>query len=300
MSTWFPRSPLSAYLLLILPPLFWAGNVVLARGLAHQLPPMAMSFLRWGTALLFLAPIAWRQLQRDWPLLAGHWKIVWLCALFGIASFNSLLYTATQTTTALNCALMQTLMPAAIILCSFFFDRERISLQQGIGVLLCAMGAGWIVLQGQPLALGAIELVSGDLWMLIAVFCYAIYSTLVPRRPRVHPVSFLLLTMMLGTLMVAPLFAVELVIVGAPAASPEVLGGILYIALFPSIVAYLCWNRGIEQIGANRAGLFINLIPVFAAGMALVFLGEEFKTFHLVGLGMVLAGMGMFQLSRSR
>lgn len=299
MSTPLRHSPFSAYLLLILPPLFWAGNVVLARGLAQQLPPMAMSFLRWGTALLFLAPFTWRQLQRDWPLLAGHWKIIWLCALFGIASFNSLLYTATQTTTALNCALMQTLMPAAIILCSFFFNHERISLQQGIGVLLCSMGAGWIVLQGHPLALGSIKLVSGDLWMLIAVFCYAIYSTLVPRRPRVHPVSFLLLTMILGTLIIAPLFAAELMIVGPPEASQQVLAGILYIALFPSIAAYLCWNRGIEQIGANRAGLFINLIPVFAAGMALVFLGEEFKTFHLVGLGMVLAGMGMFQLSRS-
>lgn len=290
---------LRAYLLLILPPLFWAGNVVLARGLAQQLPPMAMSFLRWATALLFLAPFAWRQLKRDWPLLAGHWKIVWLCALFGIASFNSLLYTATQTTTALNCALMQTLMPAAIIVCSFLFEGERISRQQGVGVLLCSIGAGWIVLQGQPLALGNIKLVSGDLWMLIAVFCYALYSTLVPRRPRVHPVSFLLLTMMLGTLMVAPLFAAELIIVGPPEASRHVAAGVLYIALFPSIAAYLCWNRGIEQIGANRAGLFINLIPVFAAGMALLFLGEEFKTFHLVGLGLVLAGMGMFQLSRS-
>ena len=165
-------------------------------------------------------------------------------------------------------------------------------------MVLCSMGAGWIVLQGQPLALGAIELVSGDLWMLIAVFCYAIYSTLVPRRPRVHPMSFLLLTMMLGTLMVAPLFAAELVIVGPPAASRQVLAGILYVALFPSLAAYLCWNRGIEQIGANRAGLFINLIPVFAGGMALLFLGEEFKSFHLVGLAMILAGMGMFQLSR--
>ncbi len=293
-------SPLAPFLMLILPPLFWAGNVVLARGLAQQLGPRAMAVRPWAMALLFLAPFAWRQLKRDWPLLAGHWKIIWLCALFGIASFNSLLYTATQTTTALNCALMQTLMPAAIIVCSFIFEGERISRQQGGGVLLCSMGAGWIVLQGQPLALGSIKLVSGDLWMLIAIFCYALYSTLVPRRPRVHPVSFLLLTMILGTMMIAPLFAVELMIVGPPDVSRQVVAGVLYIALFPSIAAYLCWNRGIEQVGANRAGLFINLIPVFAAGMALLFLGEEFKTFHLVGLGMVLAGMGMFQLNRSR
>ncbi|WP_020675408.1 DMT family transporter [Geopsychrobacter electrodiphilus] len=286
------------YLLLILPPIFWAGNVVLARGLSQQIPPMSMSFLRWAGALLFLAPFTWRQLQRDRHLLKGHWTVIWLCALFGIASFNSLLYTATQTTTALNCALMQTLMPAAIIFCGFLLNREKVSLQQGAGVLLCSLGAVWIVLQGKLLSIGTLRLVSGDLWMLVAVFCYALYSTLLPRRPRVHPFSFLLLTIALGTLMLIPPFVLELIVKGPPAATPSVFGGLLYIALFPSIAAYICWNRGVEIIGANRAGLFINLIPVFAAGMAILFLGEEFKRFHLIGILMVLGGMVLFQLAK--
>jgi drug/metabolite transporter (DMT)-like permease len=288
------------YLLLILPPLFWAGNVVLARGLSQQIPPLSMSFLRWAGALLFLAPFTWRQLVRDRPLLAGHWPVIWLCALLGITIFNSLLYTATQTTTALNCALMQTLMPAAIILCGFLLNREKVSVQQGAGALLCSLGAAWIVLQGKLLAIGSIKLVAGDLWMLVAVFCYALYSTLLPRRPRVHPLSFLLLTIALGTLMLVPPFLIELFMKGPPAATPQVFGGILYIALFPSIAAYICWNRGVEIIGANRAGLFINLIPVFAAGMAVLFLGEEFKQFHLIGILMVLSGMVMFQLAGKR
>lgn len=288
------------YLLLILPPLFWAGNVVLARGLAQQIPPMSMSFLRWASALLFIAPFTWRQLRRDWHLLKGHWTIIWLCALFGIASFNSLLYTATQTTTALNCALMQSLMPAAIVLCSFLLEREKIGLQQGAGVLLCSLGAAWIVLQGKLLSIGSLRLVSGDLWMLLAIFCYALYSTLLPRRPKVQPLSFLTIIIALGTLLLVVPFLIELQIQGPPAANRNVLAGILYVALFPSIAAYLCWNRGIEIIGPNRAGLFINLIPVFAAGMAILFLGEQLQRFHLVGILMVLAGMAMFQLSRKR
>ncbi len=290
-----PKIKISPYLLLVLPPLFWAGNVVLARGLSQQIPPMSMSFLRWATALLFLTPFTWRQLRRDRPRLTGHWTIIWLCALFGIASFNSLLYTATQTTTALNCALMQSVMPAAIILCSFLLEREKISLQQGTGVLLCSLGAAWIVLQGKILEISSLKLVAGDLWMLVAIFCYALYSTLLPRRPRIHPLSFLTLIIALGTLLLIPPFIIELLLKGPPAANLKVLGGILYIALFPSIISYLCWNRGVEIIGANRAGLFINLIPVFAAGMAILFLGEELHDFHLVGILMVLAGMVIFQ-----
>ena len=284
------------YLLMILPPIFWAGNVVLARGLASQIPPMSMSFLRWATALLFLAPFTWRQLQHDRHLFSGHWTIIWLCSFFGIVCFNSLLYTATQSTTALNCALMQTVMPAAIIFCSFLLDRERIGLQQGAGVLFCFLGAVWVVLQGRLPTIDSLHLVRGDLWMLVAIFCYALYSTLLPRCPRAHPMSFLTLIIALGTLMLVPPFIAELIIVGPPAATGNVLAGILYIAIFPSIAAYLCWNRGIVIIGANRAGLFINLIPVFATGMAILFLGETLQVFHLVGILMVLGGMAIFQL----
>ncbi len=288
------------YLLLLLPPLFWAGNVVLARGLADQISPMSLSFLRWATALLLLAPFSWRQLQRDWPLLTGHWTIIWLCSLLGIAMFNSLLYTATQTTTALNCALMQTLMPAATILCGYLLNRERVGLQQRAGVLLCSLGAAWTVSQGKLLSIGSLKLVSGDLWMLVAIFCYALYSTLLPRRPKIHPFSFLTITIALGTLMLVPPFFIEILIKGPPTATLTVLSGVLYVGIFPSIIAYLCWNRGVEIIGANRASLFINLIPVFAASMAILFLGEELQRFHLVGILMVLGGMTMFQLAGRR
>ncbi|GAB4177942.1 MAG: DMT family transporter [Geothermobacteraceae bacterium] len=295
MSTERQSANAGGYLLLLLPPLFWAGNVVLARGVADLIPPVAMSFLRWAGALLFIAPFTLRQVWRDRRALVAGWGNLVLTSLFGIASFNTLLYTATQTTTALNCALMQSVMPVAIIVCCFFLYGDRINLAQGIGVLLCSFGAAWIVLHGNLQTLVRLDFVEGDLLMLIAIIAYALYSALLRRRPQVHPLSFLTVTIALGTLALVPLFLWELSRVAFPPLDFKVGASLLYVALFPSIAAYLCWNRGVELLGANRAGLFINLIPVFAAGMAVLFLGESFRLYHLVGIMLVLAGMVLFQ-----
>ncbi len=282
-------------MLLLLPPLFWAGNVVLARGVADLIPPVSMSFLRWAGALLFITPFTWAQVWRDRQALMAGWRNLLLTSLFGIASFNTLLYTATQTTTALNCALMQSVMPVAIIVCCFFLYGDRINLAQGLGVVLCSLGAAWIVLHGDWQTLARLDFVEGDLLMLIAIIAYALYSALLRRRPQVHPLSFLTATIALGTLALLPLFLWELSRVDFPAIDLRVTASLLYVALFPSIVAYLCWNRGVELLGANRAGLFINLIPVFAAGMAVLFLGEQFRIYHIVGIVLVVAGMMLFQ-----
>ncbi len=287
---------LFACLLLVLAPLFWAGNVVLARGIADQIPPVTLAFLRWFGALLLLLPFTWRHVRRDRLQLSASWRHLLLTSVFGIASFNTLLYTATQTTTAINCALMQTVMPAAIIACCFLLYGERIRLLQGAGVLLCSAGAGWIVLHGELGRLMTLQLVRGDLLMLVAVTCYGLYSALLRRRPEVHPLSYLTVTIGLGTLMLMPLFAWEMSRVAPPVVSSSVVGSLLYVAIFPSIAAYLCWNRGIDLLGPNRAGLFINLIPIFAAGMAMLFLDERLQGYHLVGILLVLVGMTLFQL----
>jgi len=281
--------------LLVLPPLFWAGNVVLARGVVDLIPPVTLSFLRWAGALLFISPLTLHRVWRDRRRLLAGWRILLLTALLGIASFNTLLYTATRTTTALNCALMQSIMPVVIIVCCFFLYGERISLRQLLGVGLCCVGAAWIVLRGEPAALLRLDLVEGDVLMLVAIVSYALYSALLRRRPQVHPLSFLTVIIALGTLMLVPLFVWELSRVEPPAVSLPVVGSVLYVAIFPSLVAYLCWNRGVERLGANRAGLFINLIPVFAAAMAVFFLGERFRGYHLFGMLLVVSGMVLFQ-----
>jgi len=191
-------------------------------------------------------------------------------------------------------SLMQTLMPATIILISWVVFRERISSIQMVGVMVSMVGACIIVVHGQWRILMTMELVKGDVLMLIAVVTYALYSALFKQRPPIHPLSMLLLTFGLGALMLLPLYVWELRTVGPFSLSLAAFMSIIYVALFPSVVAYFCWNRGIEMIGANRAGLFTYLVPVFASAMAIVFLGETLQGYHVMGMALIIVGMVIF------
>lgn len=289
-------SDVRPYLLLLLPPLFWAGNVVLARAIVDLIPPVAMSFWRWAFALLLLAPFTWNQLRRDWALAVKGWKVLALAAFVGVACFNIMLYAAVHTTTALNCALMQAAMPAAIILVSFLLERERILRRQALGTILCMTGASYIVLQGRIDTLLTLRFAEGDLIMLVAIFFYALYSVLVRKRPAIHPLSFLTLIIAIGVVYLLPMYLAELRVTGPLAINREVVMSIGYVAVFPSILAYLCWNHGIERLGANRAGLYINLIPLFASLMAVALLGERFQSYQLLGMLLIFCGIALFNL----
>jgi drug/metabolite transporter (DMT)-like permease len=288
------KSTLPAFLMVAVAPMCWAGNIVLGKGVATLIPPVALAFWRWAVAFLILLPLAWPYVKRDWKTALDEWKILALLALFGVTSFNTLLYMAMHTTTAINGALIQTTMPAVIIVISLVLYGERVSWLQAAGVALCVIGAGAVVLKGRWQALIDMALVQGDLLMIVAVVLYALYSALLPKRPDMHPVSFMTYTFGLGCLGLLPLYLWEMSVVGTFTLTIGVAGSIGYVALFPSIVAYFCWNRGVAVIGANRTGLFINLIPVFAAILAILFLGESLKAFHLAGMALILAGFVMF------
>jgi drug/metabolite transporter (DMT)-like permease len=286
----------SAYLLLLLPPLFWAGNVVLARGIIDLIPPVTMSFWRWTIALMLLAPFTWKQVRQDWPIAIRGWKVLCLAAFLGITCFNVMLYAAVHTTTALNCALMQAAMPAAIIIVSFLINRERILRRQALGTSLCMAGAIYIVLQGNIETLLSLRFTEGDLIMFVAIFFYAVYTVLVKKRPSIHPLSFLTLIIAIGVIYLLPLYLLERQFTQTLQVNRDILLSIGYVAIFPSIFAYLCWNFGIERLGANRAGLYINLIPLFASVMAVFFLGERFKFYHGFGVLLIFTGIALFNL----
>ena len=288
------RASALAFLLVAVAPLCWAGNIVLAKGVALMIPPVALAFWRWAMAFLVLLPLTWRYVRRDFRAALAGWKMIALISLFGITCFNTLLYKAVHTTTAINGALIQTTMPAIIILISRLLYGERISWRQGIGVALCVAGAGAVVLKGRWQSLVEMALVQGDLLMILAVVLYALYSALLPKRPPIHPMSFLTYSFGVGCAGLLPIYLWERAAVGPFEISPAIIGSIAYVALFPSIVAYFCWNRGVAVIGANRTGLFINLIPVFAAVLAILFLGEALEGFHLMGMGLIVAGFILF------
>jgi len=286
--------PLSAFLLVAVAPMCWAGNIVLAKGVVELIPPVALAFWRWTIAFLILLPLTWPAVRKDWKQAADGWKILLLLSLFGITGFNTLLYMAVHSTTAINGALIQTTMPAVIMVICLLLYGERFSPLQAAGVILCVIGAGVVVLKGSWQALVHMNLVQGDLLMIVAVVLYALYSALLPKRPNIHPMSFLVYTFGIGALGLLPFYLWELSAVGPFALSPGVVASIGYVAIFPSIVAYFCWNRGVAVIGANRTGLFINLIPVFAATLAIIFLGESLKAYHLIGMAMIMVGFVMF------
>ena len=296
------NSRLGIYLLLVLPPLFWAGNTVLARGVADLIPPVAMSFWRWTIALLILLPFTWKQTLSDWPEIKKHWKIIFLLGLFGIASFNTLLYTAAHSTTAINIALTQSVMPVIIVLISFIMFRDRITPVQIFAIALCTLGAGYIVIHGNWQRLLQLEFVNGDLIMLLAVTLYALYTVLLRKRPDIKAMSFLTTTFAVGVIILLPLYLWERQIMPPLELTQPVIISLLYVAFCPSILAYLFWNQGIHEIGANQAGLYINLVPLFASLLAVLFLGEHFRTYHFVGIVLITAGLLLFNLQflRSR
>jgi drug/metabolite transporter (DMT)-like permease len=290
--TWFQRN--AAYLLLTVPPLCWGANAVLAKGVADLIPPVTFAFFRWVLAFLIIAPFAVKNARKDWSLVLSNWKIILLLSVCGISSFNTLLYTAVHTTTAINCALIQTTMPAAIILISSLVFKDKITKMQAGGVCLCIAGAFLVVLRGNLANLFHLSFVQGDLLMVIAVFLYAVYSAFLRRRPAIHPMSFLFYTFGLGSLVLMPFYLLERSYRPMPAINLSVVGSVIFVAIFPSIVAYFSWNYGIESLGANKAGLFINLTPVFASIMAIIWLAEPVLLFQIVGMALIVTGMVIF------
>lgn len=285
------------YLILIVAPLCWAGNIVLARGMADIIPPVAFGFWRWTLASVLILPFTLRPLAHDRPEITRRWKMLFGLAVLGISSFNTLLYTAVHTTTAINGSLIQTTMPAVIVLLSLVLYREKVSRRQMAGVLLCLLGAGLIVLRGEWRTLLTLSFVQGDLLMIIAVILYGLYSVLLRRRPPIYPLSFLAATFFLGSAGLLPVYLAELAFVGPFTLSRNIALSIIYVALFPSIVAYFCWNKGVDRVGPNRAGLFINLIPVFASLLSVWLLGESIQIFHVGGMALIAGGMLLFYFS---
>ena len=279
------------YLLLTLTAACWAGNSIVGRAARDFVPPIALSFWRWALALLLLLPLAWPHLRRDWPVLRAHWPIMILLGMLGIGSFNTLLYSGLQTTTALNAMLMQSAQPALILLIGALLMKERTTARQIAGVAVSLAGVLTIISRGDLQALLALRLNGGDAIIGFAVVLWAVYSVLLRRRPPVHPLSLLAGSILIGIVAIAPFYAGELVQGRRIVAARESVLAIGYVAVFPSFLAYLFFNRGVELIGSAATGQYMNVMPLIGAGLAIAFLGEELHLFHVAGLFLVIAGI---------
>jgi drug/metabolite transporter (DMT)-like permease len=282
-----------AWLLLVLPPLFWAGNAVIGRAVAGTVPPVGLAFWRWCLSALIVLPFAWPHLRRDLPTLIAHWRMVLLLSGLGVGLFNTLLYIGLNSTTALNGVMIQSSMPVLIVLMSLLLFGDRIVPRQAVGIAVSLTGALTLIARGDPAVLTGFAFNRGDLWIAAAVVSYAGYTTLLRRRPPVHALSFLAATFVLGASMLLPFYLGESLSGHPVAPNRTTLGAIVYVALFPSILAYLCYNRAVELIGANRTGLAIHLVPVFGSLLAILFLGEQLHLFHVAGIALIGAGIAL-------
>lgn len=279
------------YLLLPLTMLFWSGNFIVGRAVNTAVPPIGLAFWRWGVGSILIFGFAWPHLKRDWPAVRRSWGIILLFAILGVTIFNTLVYTGLQYTQAINALLMQSAMPVIIVVMTYLFFRETITLVQALGVGISLACALTIIARGDLQVLVSLSLNAGDALVFTAVVCYAGYSALLRLRPAIHPLSFLAVTFIPGTLILLPFYLWE-TLSGRPMVfDPVTLLAVAYVAIFPSILAYLFFNRGVELVGANRAGLFLHLMPVFGSLMAIVFLGESFRLFHTIGIVLILSGI---------
>ncbi len=280
------------YVLLVLTALFWSGNWVVGRGLRTEVPPAALAFWRWTLAFGLTLPWAWPHRAEILPALRGHgWRLA-LLALLGVTGYNTLAYLGLQRTTATNGVLLNAFIPVAILVISCVFLGKRLALREGCGLLASLAGVAIIVAHGQFANLAAFAFNPGDLWILVSVVVWAVYTVLLQYRPRnLHPMALLAILIGIGVLGLMPIYAWELAQGRSIHPSALALAGIAYTGVFPGFVGYVFWNRAVAQVGAPVAGLFIHLMPVFTPILSAIFLGETPRGYHFAGMLLIVGGI---------
>lgn len=279
------------YLLLMLTSLFWAINIVLGRYAAGDIPPLQLAFLRWLGASLILLPFAWKGLKQDWPVIRRHLPLMAALSATGIGGYNALAYWGLNYTEALNALLVQSTGPLLIALWGFALWGDRLNLRQLGGILTSLTGVLVILTRGDFIHLTELTFNPGDILTFAALVLYGLYAALLRKRPNIHQLSFLATTIIGGALLLVPLAAGEFISGARIVLKPQSIAVLCYVALFPSLIAYMFFVRGVELIGPNRASPFFHLMPVFGSVIAILFLGEQPRLFHLVGFALVLSGV---------
>lgn len=286
------RAKLTPYFLLTASALFWGGNFVVGRAMSIDVPPIAMTFWRFFGALLILSPFMAGPVWRHRRALVANWPLLLALGVTGISAFHSFVYTALASTTAINAALFMALTPLAIPLFAYGLNNDAPSRRQVVGIGLSFVGVLVLVTRGDLSALAALRFNHGDLWMAAAFPLWSLYTVLLKRCPRHVPPAVLLIGIMgVGVALLIPAYLWEYAQVGGFSPNLETLGGLAFLAVFASALAYTFWNRGVGEIGAAGAGPFVHLVPVFATLLAVIFLEERLYPYHLAGAALIAIGV---------
>lgn len=280
------------YLLLVLTTLFWSGNFVLSRGMHTEIPPLALSFWRWAVALLILACFGLVHLLRQRELALSKWRFITIQGVVGVAGFNSLIYLALQTTTAINAALVNSCIPVVIVLVSWVMFNDRLRPRQWLGVATSFCGVLLIISEGNPASLLNLQFNRGDILVFIAAAMWGFYSANLKNYPRgLHPFAYQTAIVIVGLAVLLPFYLFELAGGKTMTLTVETALTVIYVAMFASVLAFIFWNRAISILGANIAGPFIHLMPVFSTILAVIFLDETLTTNHLQAIPLIFGGI---------
>lgn len=280
------------YVLLSLTALFWSGNMVVGRGITDSVPPITLAFWRWSLALLLILPFALPHLRAQWPTLKAAWRPVVILGILSVGCYNTFAYIALQYTTATNATMLNSFIPVATIALAFVFLGKRLSAIEGLGVIVSLLGVFTIVGKGSIDTFLGLSLNLGDLWMLLAVLTWGLYTVGLQWRPQgVHPMLLLASLTVVGVITLMPFYALELYTGRYMTLSPTTAVALLYVAVFPSFLGYIFYNAGIAAVGPSRGALFIHLMPVFGTLLAAIFLGERPYWYHFVGIALVFTGI---------
>lgn len=279
--------------LAVLATMVWAGNFVISKGVSQLIGPVSLAFFRWSLATLIIIPIAWTSYKKEKQYIKENIRYLFWVSLSGIALFNTCIYVSGHFTTAINMALIGTTSsPIFATIFAIIFLKEKISITRFTGLVMCIIGILILLSKGSFEKLLALRFGIGDLWILAAGFCFAIYSVLVRKKPSsISSLHFLMLIFSMGAIMLFPFFLVENWYLPRPQFTPALIGSILYLGFGTSVVAFLCWNIALQKLGASRTVLFGNLTPIFSTLEAVIILGERFTNIHILSGVMVIGGL---------
>ncbi len=288
------------YLLLTITALIWGGNAVAGKLAAGHVSPFFLTLLRWTLASLVILPFAYPHLKKDWPIIRKHFWFLFVLGVAGFAVFNNLMYLALNFTTAINVAIEQAAMPLIVFALNFLLFRTQVTSFQILGFLITLTGVAITATRGNLFNLAELDVNIGDLIMFAAIMVYGTYSVFIKNKPDIHLLSFMSVLSVAALIGTIPFAAYEVATNTLQWPDMTGWGVALFAGLFPSLVSQLFWVMGLERIGSNRGGVFINLVPVFGALLAILILGEAFQPYHAIGLVMVLGGIALAQKTAVR
>ena len=288
----------NAYLLLVLTTLSWGGNAVAGRLAVGEVSPMALTALRWTGVVLLIALFARHRLIAEWPVLRRHLPYLGALGALGFTGFNALFYIAAHSTVAINIGIIQGSIPVFVLLGAYAAYRTPVTGLQFVGVAATMLGVAIIAAQGDIARLADLAFNKGDLLMVMACLLYAGYTVALRKRPAVSGLAMFSVMAVAALLTSLPLVAAEAALGRFQWPTPTGWAVLGFVAIFPSFLAQIFFLRSVELVGPGRAGVFVNLVPIFSALLAVLILGERFQLYHALALVFVLGGIALAERLR--